>query len=63
MLAALQTLPEIDRAALAMRSEDQLPYDEIARVLGLSLSAVKVKIHRARLKLAEARSRTLEDRR
>ncbi len=63
VLAALQTLPEIDRAALAMRSEDQLPYDEIARVLGISLSAVKVKIHRARLKLAEARSRNLEDRR
>jgi RNA polymerase sigma-70 factor (ECF subfamily) len=63
VLAAFQTLPEIDRAALAMRSEDQLPYEEIARVLGLSLSAVKVKIHRARLRLAEARSQNLEDRR
>jgi RNA polymerase sigma-70 factor (ECF subfamily) len=56
VLAGLQTLPEIDRAALVMRFEDQLPYEEIARVLGLSLSAVKVKIHRARLRLAEARN-------
>jgi RNA polymerase sigma-70 factor, ECF subfamily len=52
-LAALQTLPEIDRAALLLRSEEGTSYEEIARVLGLSLSAAKVKIHRARLKLAE----------
>jgi RNA polymerase sigma-70 factor (ECF subfamily) len=58
VLAGLQTLPEIDRAALVMRFEDQLPYEEIARALGLSLSAVKVKIHRARLRLAEARDQT-----
>jgi RNA polymerase sigma-70 factor, ECF subfamily len=55
VLADLQELPEVDRAALLMRAEDQLPYDEIARVLGLTLSATKVKIHRARLRLAEAR--------
>ena len=55
VLAELQKLPEVDRAALLMRAEDQLPYDEIARALGLSLSATKVKIHRARLRLAEAR--------
>ncbi len=55
MLAGLQELPEIDRAALLMRAEDQLPYEEIARALDLTLSATKVKIHRARLRLAEAR--------
>ena len=55
VLAELQELPEVDRAALLMRAEDQLPYEEIARALGLSLSATKVKIHRARLRLAEAR--------
>ncbi|MBP7589678.1 MAG: RNA polymerase sigma factor [Thermoanaerobaculia bacterium] len=55
VLAELQKLPEVDRAALLMRAEDQLPYDEIARVLDLTLSATKVKIHRARLRLAEAR--------
>lgn len=56
VLAALQRLPEIDRAALSMRAADEMPYDEIARALGLSLSSVKVKIHRARLALAPFRN-------
>ena len=47
----LQTLPEIDRAAFVLRVQHDLPYDEIARVLGLSLSAAKVKVHRVRKKL------------
>jgi len=55
MLAALQTLPETDRAALLMRAQEGVSYEEIARILGLSLSSVKVKIHRARLFLAERR--------
>lgn len=51
----MQTLPEIDRAALIMYTYYQLPYAEIARALGLSLSAAKVKVHRVRLKLATNR--------
>ena len=47
----LQTLPEIDRAAFVLRVQHELPYAEIARVLGLSLSAAKVKVHRVRKKL------------
>jgi RNA polymerase sigma-70 factor (ECF subfamily) len=54
-LAALQTLPETDRAALLLRAHEGVSYEEIARILGLSLSSVKVKIHRARLFLAERR--------
>jgi RNA polymerase sigma-70 factor (ECF subfamily) len=54
-LAALQTLPEVDRAAVLMRAEEGVSYEEIARILGLSLSAVKVKIHRARVFLAQRR--------
>ena len=53
ILAGLQTLPEMDRTALLMRAQDELPYDVIASVLGISLAAVKIKIHRARLKLAK----------
>ncbi len=53
VLAALQQLPELDRAALLMRAQDAMPYEEIAASLGLSLPAAKVKVHRARLKLAE----------
>jgi RNA polymerase sigma-70 factor (ECF subfamily) len=56
VLAGLQALPEADRAALLMRAFDEMPYDEIARALGLSLAAVKVKIHRARLRLGEIRN-------
>jgi RNA polymerase sigma-70 factor (ECF subfamily) len=55
VLAGLQKLPEIDRAALLMRAFDEMPYEEIARALGISLPAVKVKIHRARLALADIR--------
>ena len=47
----LQTLPEIDRAAFVLRVQHALPYAEIARVLGLSLTATKVKVHRVRRKL------------
>lgn len=49
--AALLTLPEIDRSAFVMRVQYDLPYAEIARVLQLSESAVKVKVHRVRKKL------------
>ncbi len=53
VLAALATLPEIDRAALLMRADDGLPYEEIARALNITTTSAKVKVHRARLKLAE----------
>jgi RNA polymerase sigma-70 factor (ECF subfamily) len=55
VIAELQKLPEIDRAALLMRAFDDVPYEEIARSLGIPLATVKVKIHRTRLKLAEFR--------
>jgi RNA polymerase sigma-70 factor (ECF subfamily) len=47
----LQTLAESDRSAFLLRVQHQLPYAEIARVLGLSLSAAKVKVHRVRKRL------------
>jgi len=47
----LQVLPEVDRAAFILRVQHELPYDEIARILELSLSATKVKVHRIRKKL------------
>ena len=55
VVARLQRLPEADRAALVMRAVEELSYEEIARSLGISLAAVKVRIHRARLALATAR--------
>lgn len=55
LLAGLQELPEIDRAALLMRALDGMAYEEISRSLGISLASAKVKIHRARLALAGIR--------
>lgn len=49
----IQSLPETDRIALVLRLENELSYDEIEKVLNISLTAAKVKVHRARLKLTE----------
>jgi RNA polymerase sigma-70 factor, ECF subfamily len=57
VLRLLQEIPEADRAALLMRAQQGMSYEDIARVLGISLAAVKIKIHRARLRLAEGRVR------
>jgi RNA polymerase sigma-70 factor, ECF subfamily len=51
VMAALHAMPEIDRTAVLMRAGD-LPYEEIARALGITAAAARVKVHRARLKLA-----------
>jgi len=51
VLAALQQLPEADRAALLMRGQDGMSHEEIAAALSLSVVAVRVRIHRARLQL------------
>lgn len=53
VLAALQRLPELDRSALVMRAVDGLTYEDIAEALGVKPAAVRVKVHRARMKLAE----------
>ena len=48
---ALSRMPSADRLALVMRSEYSLPYEEIARVLEISMGAARVKVHRARRRL------------
>jgi RNA polymerase sigma-70 factor (ECF subfamily) len=50
----LLTIPEIDRAAFILRVQHELPYAEIARMLGLSLASAKVKVHRVRKKILVA---------
>ncbi len=57
VLAALQTLPEIDRAAVLMRADEGISYDDIAAALGISPGAARLKVHRARLMLARTISR------
>ena len=46
--AALGELPENQRMALALCRQDELSYEEMAKVLGCSLSATKSLIHRGR---------------
>ncbi len=46
--AALADLPENQRTALLLCRQEELSYEEIATVLGCSLSATKSLIHRAR---------------
>ncbi|MFZ0335979.1 MAG: RNA polymerase sigma factor [Candidatus Acidiferrales bacterium] len=55
VLAALQELPEIDRTVLLMRAFDEMPYEEIAVALEIPVTTAKVKVHRARAKLMQAR--------
>ncbi len=51
---ALGELPEGERSALLLRVDHDLAYEEIAAALGISISAAKVRVHRARLRLARA---------
>jgi RNA polymerase sigma-70 factor, ECF subfamily len=51
--AAIQSLPENQRLAVSLRRYEDLPYEEIASVLEMSLSAVKSLIFRARNELKE----------
>jgi RNA polymerase sigma-70 factor (ECF subfamily) len=53
-LAALRELPEGERSALLLRADHELSYEDIATALGISVSAAKVRVHRARLHLATA---------
>ena len=59
-LNALQGLPEVDRAVLLMHVQDGMPYAEIAAAVGLSVAAVKVKVHRARVELYRLRAQERE---
>ena len=45
---------ELDRSAFLLRTVYEMPYAEISRILNISVSNAKVKIHRIRLKIAEA---------
>jgi RNA polymerase sigma-70 factor (ECF subfamily) len=49
----LAELPERQRAALLLRSNEGFSYDEIGEALGVSRGSVKSLIHRARERLAE----------
>ncbi len=58
--AAIQELPEKQRLAVVLRRYEDMPYEEIGVILGLSLSAVKSLLFRARGQLKESLERYLD---
>jgi RNA polymerase sigma-70 factor (ECF subfamily) len=52
-MVAMQALPEADRSLLLLRAEGELSYSDIASTTGLSVATAKVRVFRARAKLAE----------
>jgi RNA polymerase sigma-70 factor (ECF subfamily) len=55
VLAALAELDPLERAALLLRSDHQMAYEDIARLLEISTVSARVKVHRARQKLTQVR--------
>ncbi len=53
VLAAMQGLPPEERDVLSLVVSSDLPYREIARITGTSEGNIKVRVHRARVKLRE----------
>ena len=51
-IEAMNSLPELDRTVLLLRAEEDMSYQEIASATGISVVAAKVKVFRARAKLA-----------
>jgi len=51
---AVRSLPEGERAALLLRVDHELSYEDIAAALGTSVGAAKVRVHRARVRITEA---------
>jgi RNA polymerase sigma-70 factor, ECF subfamily len=52
--AALERVPEEFRVALVLAEIEDLPYEEIARVLDVPVGTVKSRVHRGRVALARA---------
>lgn len=58
--AAINALPEKARMALTLRRYQNMPYEEIAEILDISISAAKSLLFRARIQLKEALKEYLE---
>jgi RNA polymerase sigma-70 factor (ECF subfamily) len=57
---AIAELPEKQRLAVVLRRYERMPYEEIAAVLDLSVSAVKSQLFRARTALRESLQKFLD---
>jgi RNA polymerase sigma-70 factor (ECF subfamily) len=50
----LSELPEIFRTVLVLREFEDMPYQEMAEVLGISIGTVESRLFRARARFKEA---------
>jgi RNA polymerase sigma-70 factor (ECF subfamily) len=57
---AIDALPETQRMAIVLRRYEEMPYEEIGEVLGLSVPAVKSVLFRARAQLRDQLRKYLE---
>ena len=58
--AAIKNLPNKYRAAFMLRDLQELPYDEVAKILNIPLGTVKSRVNRARMILREKLKPRLE---
>ena len=56
VIASILLAPLAGDDQILLRLDHDMSYEEIAAALNISLAAAKVRVHRARLKLASARS-------
>jgi RNA polymerase sigma-70 factor (ECF subfamily) len=59
--AAINALPESQRMALVLAKYEEMPYEEIGRVIGSSEKAVKSMVHRARENLRASLASFMEE--
>jgi RNA polymerase sigma-70 factor (ECF subfamily) len=55
VMQGMKALPALDRTVLLLRIHDEMSYEEIGEAVGLEPAAVRMRVYRARLKLAEGR--------
>ncbi|MBD3257356.1 sigma-70 family RNA polymerase sigma factor [candidate division GN15 bacterium] len=58
---AIKQLPEKYRLAFLLRDIQEMPYDEVAKVLGVPLGTVKSRVNRARLMLRDVLKPKMEE--
>ena len=58
---AIQALPDKQRLAVVLRRYEEMPYEEIGRVLSMSVPAVKSLLFRARTQLKESLEKYLAE--
>jgi RNA polymerase sigma-70 factor (ECF subfamily) len=58
---AIRGLPEKYRVAFILRDVEEMPYEEVAKVLGVPLGTVKSRVNRARLMLRDKLQPKMEE--